>query len=184
MSALGQAARWAERASRWLGWATTAISALAVAAIVVVLTFSSTQRYLLASPIPATEEIAAYLFVVLAFLSLVGGFVERRHIRILPLWHRLPAALQGWTILLGHAAAIVTLAFVIRETFLFAWQSRAYGARSYVADMLEWPWMMLIPVALALFALALVLRMVVDLDRILRREAPPEVRAAEDGEHL
>jgi len=184
MTSLAAAARWAERISRWLGWITTAVSALAVAGIVAVLAFSSTQRYLLAHPIPATEEIAAYLFVVLAFLSVVGGFVERRHIRVLPLWHRLPAALQGWTILAGHAAAVVVLGLVIRETFLFAWQSRAYGARSYVADMPEWPWMMVIPVALSLFALALALRMIADLDRILRREPPPEVRPGLDGEHL
>ena len=184
MKALHAAARWAERISRGFGWLTTVVSALAVAAIVLVLVFSSLQRYLLENPIPATEEIAAYLFVILAFLAIVGGFVERRHIRALPLWHRLPVAAQGWTILLGHLAAIVTLAFVIRETFLFAWQSRAYGARSYVANMLEWPWMMVIPLALMLFALTLALRMVIDLDRILRREPPPEVRSSEDAEPL
>lgn len=184
MNALHDAARWAERVSRWIGWITTAVSALAVATIVVVLTFSSLQRYVLETPIPATEEIAAYLFVILAFLSVVGGFVERRHIRVLPLWHRLPVAAQGWTILLGHLAAIVTLAFVIRETFIFAWQSRAYGARSYVADMIEWPWMMVVPVALAMFALTLALRMVIDLDRILRREPPPEARRSAEPEPL
>lgn len=184
MSALHRLALRAERLSRCLGWIATAVSALAVGAIVIVLTFSSLQRYLLEKPIPATEEIAGYLFVMLAFLALVGGFVERRHIRVLPLWHRLPAGAQGWTILLGHLAAVATLALVIRETFLFAWQSRAYGARSYVANMLEWPWMMVIPVALSLLALVLVLRMVVDLDRILRREPPPEVRRGEEPEPL
>lgn len=182
MTALTEAARWAERASRWLGWITTVISALAVAAIVLVLVASSAQRYLLQSPIPATEEIAAYLFVILAFLSVVGGFVDRRHIRVLPLWHRLPVGVQGWAILLGHAAAIAVLAVLIEETFAFAWSSRAYGARSYVADLLEWPWMMVIPVALGLFALVLALRIVIDLERILRREPPPEARRQVEGE--
>ena len=184
MSALHGVALLAERVARWIGWIATAISALAVAGIVIVLTLSSTQRYLLAHPIPATEEIAGYLFVILAFLAVVGGFVERRHIRILPLWHRLPARLQGWTLLLGHVAAIAMLVLIVRETFSFAWQNRAYGARSYVANMLEWPWMMVIPVALALLVLVLALRVVVDLDRILRREPPPEVRRGEEPEPL
>ena len=138
----------------------------------------------LASPIPATEEIAAYLFVVLSFSSVVGGFVQGRHIRVLPLWQRLPPRLQGWTMLAGHLAAAAVLLVLVKQTFDFAWSSRAFGARSYVADMPEWPWMMVIPASLSLLALVILLRALVDFDRILHAEAPPEARRASPGEEL
>ena len=176
MKALLRAADWAEGLARRLSGVLTAISAVCVATIVAVLVIASTQRYLLTTPIAATEEIAAYLFIALSFFSVVGGFVEGRHIRILPLWHRFPAQLQNWTILLGHLAAIAVLVLVIRETFRFAWSSFEFGTRSYVADLLEWPWMMIIPVCLALLALVLALRVLSDLGRILRRQRSPEAR--------
>ncbi len=184
MKTLARIAGWAERQQRRLALLMTAVSAIAVALIVVVLVISSSQRYLLASPIPATEEIAAYLFVVLSFFSVVGGFVEGRHIRVLPLWQRLPLRLQGWCMLFGHLGAVVVLAVIIKQTFDFALSSLAFGTRSYVADVLEWPWMMVIPICLTLLALVLVLRMLVDLKRIALREPPPEVRASELGEPL
>lgn len=184
MSGLARAAEWAERISQRLSRWLTAIAAVCVAAIVLVLVVASTQRYVLSTPIAATEEIAAYLFVALSFAALVGGFVERRHIRLLPLWQRLPARLQNAMLLLGHLAAVGVLALVIRETFDFAWSSYRFGTRSYVADLLEWPWMMIIPASLTLLAIALLLRAVIDLARLAGGQAAPEARSADpaDGE--
>lgn len=179
MRTLFRLADWAERVSRALSWVLTAVAAVAVLGIVAVLVVASTQRYLLTHPIAATEELAAYLFIVVSFCSVAGGFVERRHIRVLPLWHRFPPRLQGWSILLGHLAAIVVLVFLFQQTWDFALSSQRYGTRSYVADLLEWPWMMVIPVSLGLLALVLALRVVIDLVRIVRREQPPEAKRPE-----
>ncbi len=184
MNGLARLAARCDRLARRLSLLLTAISALAIAAVVLILVFSSAQRYLLAHPFPVTEEIAAYLFVVLSFAALVGGLVEGRHIRLLPLFVRLPGAMQRWTMLLGHLAALVVLAFLIRETFAFAWSSHRFGTRSYVADLQEWPWMMVIPVSLALMALVLLLRIVADLDRALRRLPVPEAKSSHADEAL
>lgn len=184
MSGLARLAVGCDRLARRLSRLLTAISAIAIAAVVLILVFSSLQRYLLERPFPATEEIAAYLFVVLSFAALVGGLVEGRHIRVLPLFVRLPALVQRWAILLGHLAAVVVLAFLIKQTFDFAWSSHRFGTRSYVADLLEWPWMMVIPVSLALMALVLLLRMVGDLDRALRRQPVPEASRNQADETL
>lgn len=172
-----RAAERADALSRGIAVAMTGAAALAVGLIVVVLVFSSLQRYVLAAPIPATEEIAAYLFVCVAFASMVGGLVEGRHIRVLPLWRRLPAGAQNWAMLAGHAFSIAVLGVLVRETFGFAWSSYRLGARSYVANLPEWPWMMVIPACLTLLALAVALRAFGDLERALRAAPAPEARA-------
>jgi len=182
MTRLARAADWADRFARRISWCLTAVSAVCVFAIVAVLVVASTQRYLLTSPNAWTEEMAAYLFIALSFFSVVGGFVDGRHIRLLPLWQRLPRGLQNWGMLAGHLAAIGVLALIIRETFAFARSSLAFGTRSYVADLLEWPWMMIIPVCLGLLALVLALRVVADLGRIARGLPAPEARPAQQPE--
>ncbi len=181
MSALRPLVERTEALSRRVAAAMTALSAIAVAAIVVVLVFASLQRYLLSSPIPATEEIAAYLFVAMSFLAMVGGMVERRHIRVLIVWRLLPVRLQSWAMLAGHLGAIVVLAILFWQTFKFARSSYQFGARSYVADLLEWPWMMLIPASLALLALAVAVRSLADIDRALDGESTPEGATADEG---
>ncbi|MCL4743999.1 MAG: TRAP transporter small permease [Burkholderiaceae bacterium] len=181
MSALRPLVEHADAWSLRLARAMTALSAIAVALIVVVLVFASLQRYVLSSPIPATEEIAGYLFVAMSFLAMVGGMVERRHIRVLIVWRLLPVRLQAWTMLAGHLGAIVVLGILFWQTFGFARSSFQFGARSYVADLLEWPWMMLIPVSLALLALAVAVRSLADLDRALDGEPTPEATAADEG---
>jgi TRAP-type C4-dicarboxylate transport system permease small subunit len=158
----------------------TAVSAIAVAAIVVVLVISSLQRYVLSDPIPATEEIAAYLFVAMSFLAMVGGMVEGRHIRVLIGWRLLPKRAQAWAMFVGHLGAIVVLGILFWQTFKFARSSYQFGSRSYVADLLEWPWMMLIPGSFALLALAIAVRSLADLDRALEGEPTPESTTAEE----
>ncbi len=169
-----------ERLSRWIARLATLLAALAVSGIVLVLVFSSLQRYALEQPIPATEEIAAYLFVTVTFLSLVEGIAQGRHIRILPLWRRLPQRWQGWAMLAGHLGSLVVLAFLIRETFAFAWSSLEFGARSYVSNLLEWPWMMLLPAALALLSISILARMATDLHATLLGQPLPEAGAGEE----
>lgn len=180
MSALRPLVERAEAISSRAARAMTALSAIAAAAIVVVLTVSSLQRYVLAKPIAATEEVAAYLFVAMAFLAMVGAMVERRHIRVLVVWRHLPVRLQTWAMFAGNLGAILVLGTLFWETFKFARSSYQFGARSYVADLLEWPWMMLIPASLALLAVAVLVRALADLDRALDGESTPEATTGTD----
>lgn len=176
MQLLTDIARISDRVTRRIALALSIVAGLAVALIVLVLFVSSVQRYVLTSPIPATEEIAAYLFVTVAFFAVMEAMVAGRHIRVLPVWNRLPQRLQGWMMILGHVLSLGVLGILIMQTFKFAWASRRMGARSYVADLLEWPWMMILPLAFAALALALAARLVVDLDLVLRGEPVEEAR--------
>lgn len=170
---LDRAARIAARAealSAGVARAFSILAALAVAGIVCLLLFSAAQRYLLTRPVPFTEELAAYLFICCAFFSIMDGLVQGRHIRLLPLWQRLPRAWQGWTMVLGHLASVAVLWILIQQTWNFAWFSFELGARSPMARLPEWPWMMVIPGSLALLSLAILARAAGDAVRTLRGE--------------
>ena len=184
MTGFSRFAQACEAAATRLGQALSAIAALAVGAIVVVLAFSSIQRYVLARPFPATEEIAAYLFVAMSFLSMLDGLMKGRHIRLLPVWKKLPPGLQGWAMVVGNIATLSVIFILLRETFAFAARSYRYGSRSYVADLLEWPWMMIIPFALATLGLGAIARTPGDIDRIRRGEPLPESPDSADQEAL
>lgn len=174
METLGRIAGLAEAAMERLAWVLSAVAALSVAGIIAILVFSSVQRYILVHPIPETEELAAFLFVALAFLSIAEGFVSNRQIRILMLWRKLPPSVQGWAMILGHLLTIAVLALLILQLFDFAWLSFQFKSRSYVADMLMWPWMMIMPVALFVLALAAATRVLVDLHAVLSGRPVPE----------
>lgn len=175
---LARVAAAAEAGVAGLSWAMTALAAIAVALIVAILLFSAVQRYILASPFPQTEELAAFLFVVVAFFSIPLGFLKGRQIRIVVLWRKLPQGAQGWAMLLGHLLTIFVLVMVIRETGAFSHLSYEFASRSWNADFLEWPWQAVIPGSLAVLVLAVAARFLVDLARIL---AGRPVVVAEDA---
>lgn len=168
----------AQRAISGLASLLSALSALAVAGIVVILVFSAVQRYLLTRPMPETEELAGFLFVALAFLSIADGFVRNRQIRIEMVWRKLPPRLQGWATVAGHLLTLVVLALIARELYGFAWSSLEFGSRSDNADILMWPWMMVMPFGMAMLALAVVARIAVDLRRIRSGRPVVETEAA------
>lgn len=158
------------------------LAAVAVAGIVILLVGSSVRRYFLGSPIPVTEELAALLFAALSFLSIPEGFMHDRQIRVGIVWRKLPLAVQGWAMLVGHFFTLLILGWLARWTFDFALTSLTLGSRTYVSEILLWPWMMLIPVALGILALAVVVRIVVDLRAILSGERVREAAALDPAE--
>ena len=184
MTRLSRIAQSLERVSKILARLLSLVAAVAVAAIVVILVWSSFQRYVLVHPIPAAEELASFLFVAVAFLAIMEGMVAGRQIRVLPLWLRLPPRYQAWAMVAGHVLSIGVLSILIKQTADFALSSYDYGARSYVANLLEWPWMMIIPLALAALAFALFARLLADIDRAMRGEPLPEAKASDTGQLL
>lgn len=177
MTRLSRIAALFERISMLLARGLSFLAAIAVAAIVVILIWSSLQRYVLTHPTPVAEELASFLFVAVAFLAIMEGMVAGRQIRVLPLWHGLPRRCQAWAMVVGHVLSIGVLAVIVKQTADFALSSYEYGARSYVANLAEWPWMMIIPLALVALAFALFARLLTDIDRALRGETLPEAQA-------
>jgi len=136
---------------------------VAVVGILVLLTGSSIKRYLLGTPIPVTEELAALFFVAVSFCSMPYGFCARRQIRVLIAWRRLPERTAAWAAVAGDVAAIAVLAVLIQSLLAFTRFSIEVGAASEVADLPLWPWMLLMTAMLALLAVAVATRTAVDI---------------------
>ena len=71
---------------------------------------------------------------------------------------------------------MIGLVIIIRATWGFAYFSYQVGAETYITEILVWPFMMLIPVSLAIFVLAILVRMAVDVHAILTGEPVKEAR--------
>ncbi len=139
------------RVCLWLG-------AASAGAIFLLLAGSSVKRYVLGSPWPFTEELAGLLFVVTSFAAVPYGAFRAQHIRILVVWRRLPVRAGTWLGVLGDLLGVAVLGVVVLQMVAFAEYSREVGARSEVSQLLLWPWMYCMPLALTLLAAVLALK--------------------------
>jgi TRAP-type C4-dicarboxylate transport system permease small subunit len=178
VSALGKLLEVAERCIERISQALGVAAAAAVAGIVVLLAGSSIQRYLIGNPIPITEELVALLFAALSFLSIAEGFVRNQQIRLEIVWRRLPPVAQGWAIIIGQFFSLAVIILLGRWTFDFAFTSLELGSRSYVSEILLWPWMMLVPVSLGVLALAVFVRALVNMHALVADKPVREVARA------
>ena len=167
VAAFGTLATRAERVLLVLCWIQASAAGLAVAGMVALLVGSSFGRYVFGNPISITEELGALLFVTLAFLSVTEGFMADRQVRIQVVWRLLPPRIKGWAMVVGHGLSVIGLVIIIQATWDFAYFSYEVGAETYITEIPVWPWMMLIPAALAILVAATVVRMAVDVHAIL-----------------
>ena len=187
METFGSIADRVERLLGAIGVAKSVAASLAVAAIVLLLVGSTSQRYFIGSPFPFTDELGALLFVVIAFMSATEGFLSDRQIRIELVWRALPERVQGWAMIAGHAISLAVLWIILWETWRFATLSFELGSRSLIMEFILWPWMAVIPFSIAVLMLAIAARILVDLHAVLtgqpvrlsQRRAAAE--AGEDG---
>ena len=167
MRTLGSIADRVETLLGAIGVAKSVAASLAVAAIVLLLVGSTTQRYFIGSPFPFTDELGALLFVVIAFMSATEGFLSDRQIRIELVWRALPERLQGWAMIAGHVISLAVLWVILWETWRFASLSFELGSRSLIMEFILWPWMAVIPFSIAVLMLAIAARILVDLHAVL-----------------
>lgn len=152
------------------------VASLFLACLIVILVFSAISRYFIGRPFAATEEISTFLFVVISIMPIAFTFFDNKHIRIVALWQHLSQPWRDVASLCGQLLAIVVLGFIISETWSFAAFSFSIGARAENTDMLQGPWMMVIPTALGLIALGIGVRALLNLAGLLRRETWAPVR--------
>ena len=177
MQTVGRIAELIEGAIYLVARLKTAVATLAVGAIIVLLIVSSTQRYVFGRPIALTEELGSLLFVIVAFMAASESFLTNRQIRTEVIWQLLPARWRGPAIVAGHLGAAAVLAVFTWQTWRFAYFSFELNSRSHLTDILLWPFMMVIPVSLAILVLAIVARSVNDIldlraDKPMRSRPP------------
>lgn len=155
--------------ARWCAW----LAAIGIGVITVLLVTSTLQRYLLNRPIPVTEELGGLLFLGIGFLSLAYGFACNRHVRLELLWRYLP---HPWREILevgGYLMALFALYVLVRETGSMTRFSIELAERTEMTELLLWPWRILMPACLGLFAVLVALRAAIIALRLVVGERPP-----------
>jgi len=162
--------KWAEGAERLLatiGRACAWIAAGGIFAIVALLVASSAKRYLLAQPIHVTAELAGLLFLASTFLGLTYCFVLDRHVRLELLWRHLPYPWRSLFEVAGYALSALALILLVRQTWVLTVFSYERQGRSVMAELLLWPWRLLLPATLTLLLGAIVTRAAIIVLRVI-----------------
>lgn len=157
--------------SRILGFIGLTLSCISIVGIVVLLSSSALLRYFARAPLPFTEELAGLLFVIIFTAAVVHATNENRHLRLVVLWQKLPKRWQAPAMIAGDLMALLVMGIICKVTWDFAMLSRMFASRTVFGDLLLWPWMMTIPVSLACFGFALLVRMLDVLRSAIRGEA-------------
>jgi TRAP-type C4-dicarboxylate transport system permease small subunit len=134
------------------------LGAASTAGIFLLLAGSSIRRYALGSPLSYTEELAGLLFVVTSFAAVPFGVLSGRHIRLLLVWRYLAQPWASWFAVVGDLLAVAIVGLIVVQMVAFAEYTRQVGARTEISELLLWPWMYVMPLALSLLALALAWR--------------------------
>lgn len=115
---------------------------------------ASLMRYLVGSPFRFTEELVGLLFVAMASLGLPWATLHNRHLRITLIPDRLPAPLRKLSELMSTMLILVFSAYFGWLAWDFAYTSLRINARSEMGGIYLFPWMALLPTAVALTGIA------------------------------
>lgn len=134
---------------------------------------ASFMRYIVGRPFAFTEELVALLYMAMVFLAVPIATLRHAHVSI----SVLPASVMK---LLRHpfrlAACVAMIVFCVWFTIVaygFVDQSRAFNSHTEAAELLLWPWMMIIPVTMGFVAAISLLHLV----QAAAGEAPAEDEA-------
>ncbi|WP_221796519.1 TRAP transporter small permease [Oceanobacter mangrovi] len=125
------------------------IGVLAGAAMALLILASALLRYLAGAPISFSDELAGLLFVTLAFTTFPYVMDRAEHIRLTILTERFGPLGQR---LCRFGACLIFFTFAsvfVYESWNFMDFSKMIESRSDVSGLLLWPWMALMPAAMA-----------------------------------
>ncbi|MCC7276373.1 MAG: TRAP transporter small permease [Alphaproteobacteria bacterium] len=129
----------------WVMLYASAISLLLMSALVVI---ASAMRYLVGSPFDFTEELVALLYMSMVFLAIPLVTMQGTHVNVSVLPQRLQRGLEGP---LRIGAGLVMIAFCTWftiEAYAFVEQSYKFNSKTEQVEILLWPWMSVIPIAM------------------------------------
>lgn len=158
-----------------------ALSAVLMASFVVL---GTVMRYFVGAPLMFSDELVGLLFISMAFLAIPMGLLQKRHISVDLLVRTIR---YPWRRLIDLIAILIFIAFAlvfIYNAFDFADFSRQIRARSDIGSLLLWPWMMLMPAALAVAVLVAVLQLIDTIRALAGHEPLAEENRPETVESL
>lgn len=133
------------------------LAALAGIAIVVLIGASVAMRYFAFAPFRFTEELVGLLMTSAFFLALPLATLRAEHVRVVLVVSAFPEKARRWV---GRLSVVFGAAFFLWFMALcLPWLEFAIdrNIRTEVGRLLMYPWMALLPVSMALSAVALLL---------------------------
>lgn len=146
------------------GWASRAgalVGAIALAAMILIITAQVVSRRVLSVPLVVADELSGYLLVILTFMGLGYAFGNRDHIQVTLLVERFPARARAWLRLAWCVIAAPYLLLLVVRTAALAWDSYRNQTFSVSAtNFLLWPIQAFVPLGLAVLLFQLLAELV------------------------
>ncbi|MBI4627082.1 MAG: TRAP transporter small permease [Candidatus Rokubacteria bacterium] len=149
MSGLAVLAGWASRAGAVVG-------AVALAAMILLITAQVVSRRLLSVPLVVADEVSGYLLVIVTFMGLGYALLNGDHIQVTLLTERLQARTQARLRVAWCVIAASYLSLLLVRTAALAWESFHRQTFSVSAtNFLLWPIQAFVPLGFAVLLLQL-----------------------------
>ena len=145
---------------RYLTWLLNVFAALSATVMAGLVVLGTVMRYVVGTPLMISNELAGLLFVSMAFLAIPHCLLKKRQITVDIIVRCIP---YPWRRLIDILAIFIFIAFAvifIYEAYDYAEFSYQIRSRSSIGELLLWPWMMLMPVALAIAVLVALVQLV------------------------
>lgn len=126
------------------------LATLSGGVLTIFVALSAIMRYAIGEPFGFTEELVGLLFSALVFLALPYVTLYRRHICITLITDLFPRKVRRVADALGDLLVVLFAAWFGYYAYDFAAFSYSLGSRTDLADILLWPWMSLMVVAMVL----------------------------------
>lgn len=149
MSGLAVLAGWASRAGAVVG-------AVALAAMILLITAQVVSRRLLSVPLVVADEVSGYLLVIVTFMGLGYALLNGDHIQVTLLTERLQARTRAQLRVAWCVIAASYLSLLLVRTAALAWESFHRQTFSVSAtNFLLWPIQAFVPLGFAVLLLQL-----------------------------
>lgn len=143
------------------------ISGLTILFMMLSSTIDATARYLLNRPLAGVLESNEAALVICVFMGLAWTQIERGHIRVMVLYHRLSPRAKSYMNLIVWVIALVFVAILMRQTGIGALES--FSTREFRWGSVQMPiwWVKaLIPFGCGMLAIQLLLDIWEEIERI------------------
>ena len=149
-----------ETTLKWVSKALLYLAAMAAVLLTVLVILSVFMRYFLFSPFHFTEEVVAFLFVTMVFLTLPFTTAQREHVRVTALTRLLPPTAGRVMDFLGQTIVVAFSIFLCLETYQYTVFAHEIGARSEQTELLLTPWLALMPFSFCIVVLVSVVHLI------------------------
>ena len=108
-------------------------------------------RYVLAAPLPWSEELARYLMIWVACLAASEAYRQKSHVGVNLLSDLLPTNFRRWLHQIVHLAVLILMIVIIYQGFILSWLLLDQKSPALEISM-TWPYMA-VPVGASFIAL-------------------------------